>query len=181
MFADSCAILQSEGKWDRIVELQLFLGLSNRGTCSLCLGLSTLHTCSVFLGLRTLPSPPPPLLPLLPLPPPPPPHPPHLILTRGRFGQAATLPPSGCSLLSFPMSCSGFLASRSDMFGFQQEVGCSCSSPAMSWKRSGFQENYLSSQRQGQVQGKEESHSSAQSLRLKRERPGNVKQVIEKP
>ena len=177
MFADSFAILQSEGTWDRIVEQQLFLGLSNRGTCSLCLGLSTLHTCSVFLGLRTLPSPPPPPPPLLP---PPPPHPRHLILTSRRFGQTATLPPSGCSPLSFPMSRSGFLASRSDTFGFQQEVGCSCSSPAMSWKRSGFQENYLSSQRQGRVQGKEESPGSAQSLRLKRERPGNVKQVIKK-
>ena len=144
MFADSSAILQSEGKWDRIVELQPFLGLSNRGTCSLFLGLSTLHTCSVFLALRTLLSPPPP-------PPPHPPHPRHLILTRGRIGQTATLPPSGCSPLSFPMSRSGFLASRSDTFGFQQEVDCSCSSPALSWKRSGFQENYSSSQRQGQV------------------------------
>ena len=144
MFADSSANLQGEEKWDRIVELQLFLGLSNRGTCSLFLGLSTLHTCSVFLALRTLLSPPPP-------PPPHPPHPRHLILTRGRIGQTATLPPSGCSPLSFPMSRSGFLASRSDTFGFQQEVDCSCSSPALSWKRSGFQENYSSSQRPGQV------------------------------
>ena len=144
MFADSSAILQGEEKWDRIVGQQLFLGLSNRGTCSLFLGLSTLHTCSVFLALRTLLSPPPP-------PPPHPPHPRHLILTRGRIGQTATLPPSGCSPLSFPMSRSGFLASRSDTFGFQQEVDCSCSSPALSWKRSGFQENYLSSQRQRQV------------------------------
>ena len=30
------------------------------------------------------------------------------------------------------------------------------------------------------MQGKEESPGSAQSLRLKRERPGNVKQVIKK-
>ena len=148
MFADSSAILQSEKKWDRIVELQPFLGLSNRGTCSLFLGLSTLHTCSVFLALRLLPPPPPPPPPLFP---PPPPHPRHLILTRGRFGQTATLPPSGCSPLSFPRSRSGFLATRSDTFGFQQELDCSCSSPALSWKRSGFQENYSSSQRQGQV------------------------------
>ena len=121
----------------------------------------------LLLGLNTQACVPPPHHHPLHLPHHPAPHlPPPLGRQRGRSGGWQTSPGG-----YFPLRCSDFLVSCLDSSCFLEVIGSRLFALVMFWDSRGFQGRHL---RGFQMRGRGGSHSFAQSLHWKTERPVSV-------